>query len=223
MLITFSGLDGAGKSTLTRLLKERLEREGAAVTVSHMYRDVGLYAFAWAALERLMRLRGGAPGAGGGANGAGRASGAGRGAFGGFARALVWNRSLRVMAYPLDLVVFLAYRLYVERVRGRVLIMDRYFYDTLVDVSAGRRVSRVARLLARLTPTPSVPVLLDISAGQAFARKGEHTLAYLERRREAYMAVFPNHGRGLVLAAGGDIAGCLRAVEAAIRERGAGL
>ena len=201
MLITFSGLDGAGKSTLTRLLKERLEREGAAVTVAHMYRDVGVYAFCKSALERLTRRRGA------------------RGVWGGVARGLAWNKALRVAAYPLDLLLFLAYRLYVERLRGRVLIMDRYFYDTLVDVSAGGRAGRAARLLARLTPLPSVPVLLDISAGQAFARKGEHTVAYLERRREAYVRVFPNHGRGLVLEAGGDIAGNLRTVEAAIHER----
>src|SRR5436190_2065273 len=41
MLITFSGLDGAGKSSLIAWLKDELERRGRAVTVLHMNRDVG--------------------------------------------------------------------------------------------------------------------------------------------------------------------------------------
>src|SRR5207245_9947711 len=43
MLITFSGLDGAGKSSLIAWLKSELERRHRAVTVLHMNRDVGLY------------------------------------------------------------------------------------------------------------------------------------------------------------------------------------
>lgn len=205
MLITFSGLEGAGKTTLIGLLKPSLERRGVRVRVSHMYRDVGVFALGRAALKRF----------------GGRSRGAqesGRPAAAGPARGLAWNRTLRAFVYPLDLLMFVLYRAYVERVRGSVLIMDRYFYDTLADLGAGGR-PRVARLLARLTPTPSVPVLLDISAAEAFARKGEHTLSFLEPRREVYRRVFPNGGRGLVLEAGREAGENLRAVESAVMER----
>src|ERR1041384_6318799 len=43
MLITFSGLDGSGKSTLIACLKENLERDHQRVAVSHMNYDVGIY------------------------------------------------------------------------------------------------------------------------------------------------------------------------------------
>jgi len=213
MLITFSGLEGAGKTTLIGLLKPSLERRGVRVRVSHMYRDVGVLAVGRAALGRLGRGRRGRAGAR-----ADEAGGAARRRTAGAARGLAWNGTLRAFVYPLDLLVFALYRAYVEGVRGSVLIMDRYFYDTLADVAAGGR-PRVARLLARLTPTPSVPVLLDISAAEAFARKGEHALAFLEGRRGVYAQVFPEGGRGLVLEAGREAGENLRAVESAVLER----
>lgn len=93
------------------------------------------------------------------------------------------------MIYPVDLLVFLVYRLYVEKLSNRVLIMDRYFYDTLVDVSTDR--TRLwTRLLERLTPTPTVPVLLDITPEESYARKGEYSVEYLRRRWAGYNGVF---------------------------------
>jgi thymidylate kinase len=205
MLITFSGLDGSGKTTLVRLLRTRLERRDVPATVSHMYRDVGVYALGRALVRRLGRRA--------------ERAGSGRVKGGDPAPDIIWNRSLRLLVYPLDLLLFACYRLYVEGVKRRVLIMDRYFYDTLVDVSFRRGTSRAARILRRLTPTPSVPVLLDISPAEAFARKGEHGLQFLESKRAAYESVFPAGGRGLVLEARGDVAETVSAVEAAVMER----
>ena len=205
MLITFSGLDGSGKTTLVRLLQASLERRDVRATVSHMYRDVGVYALGKALVRKLGRR-------------AKRAE-SGRDKSGGSAPGIIWNRSLRLLVYPLDLLLFACYRLYVEGLKRHVLIMDRYFYDTLVDVSFRRGDSRAARILCRLTPTPSVPVLLDISPAEAFARKGEHGIQFLESKRTAYASIFPNGGRGLVLEARGDVGGTLSAVEAAVLER----
>jgi len=103
--------------------------------------------------------------------------------------ALVWNKSLRRWIYLIDLCLFLCYRAIVEKALGRVLIMDRYFYDTLVDVSDGRRWFWV-RFLERLTPTPTMPVFLDIGPEESFTRKGEYTVQYLQRRYLAYKKVF---------------------------------
>src|SRR3989440_5359196 len=57
MLITFSGLDGAGKSTLVRWLQQTLERQNRRVGVFHMNDHVGVYAY----LRRLRDRLGGAP------------------------------------------------------------------------------------------------------------------------------------------------------------------
>src|SRR3989442_2921238 len=70
--------------------------------------------------------------------------------------AIVWSKLLRRLIYPVDLLLFLCYRAYIEGIRKRVLIMDRYFYDTLVDVADGRGWGWI-RLLKLITPTPTLP------------------------------------------------------------------
>ncbi|HMG18180.1 MAG TPA: hypothetical protein VK573_05600, partial [Gemmatimonadales bacterium] len=182
MLITFSGLDGAGKSTLIEWLRAELERRARRVAVFHMNDHVGVYAYLRAIRDRLLPRR--APRS--------------RGRLAAVRDAVVWSKGLRRLLYPIDLIVFSVYRLYVEKLRGRVLIMDRYFYDSLVDVSNGRG-TRWVRFLARLTPTPDLAVFLDISPEESFARKGEYSVAYLRARWQHYRTVAPWVRSALVL------------------------
>jgi thymidylate kinase len=193
VLITFSGLDGAGKSTLIEFLSATLERQRHSVVVLHLNDQVGVYASLRALRDRVLgrrpdslalgapdprsqKLRRPAP----------------RGLRGLLSRlrtAILWNKSFRRLLYPIDLFVFLCYRAYVEKAKGRVLIMDRYFYDTLVDISNGRE-RLWTRMFERITPEPTVPVFLDISPEESFRRKGEFTVEYLRRRSDAYHSVF---------------------------------
>jgi len=208
VLITFSGLDGAGKSTLIDWLKAELERRHRAVRVLHMTDNVGLYAAVRSVRDALGRLAGRRPGA---APERPRMSGevpthAGDGTRAARVRALLWrlrdavlwNKPIRRALYPLDLMIFLVIRWYVEAFRGQVLITDRYFYDTLVDVADDGRWFWV-RLLERVTPAPDVPVFLEISPEESFARKGEYSVPYLARRGAAYRAVQPLVPRALVV------------------------
>ena len=104
--------------------------------------------------------------------------------------AVVWSKIVRRLIYPIDVLVFLCYRAYIEGMQRRVLIMDRYFYDILVDVSSGRRWGWI-RLLKLITPTPTLPVLLETGPEEAYARKGEYSVEYLRNRWTAYRHVFP--------------------------------
>ncbi len=183
MLITFSGLDGSGKSTLVGGLRAALEARHTPVVVRHMNHDIGAYAAAQALRDRVFGRRRSPDRVRGAAHPPPRS---------GWRRlryAILWNKPWRRLVYLADLLLFAVFRLYVERVRRRVLIMDRYFYDTLVDVT-GPRSWGWARLLERLTPTPNLAVLLDTSPEVAFARKGEHSVEYLARRSQAYRRVF---------------------------------
>lgn len=193
MLITFSGLDGAGKSTLIEWLRTALEEQQRRVVVLHLEHDLGVYASArWLrdSLEHLVR--------GGRSNGTavrGAAPNAGRrGGMAMLARrirhAVVWSKILRRLIYPVDVLVFLCYRAYIEGIQRRVLIMDRYFYDILVDVSSGHRWGWI-RLLKLITPTPTLPVLVETGPEEAYARKGEYSVEYLRNRWAAYREVFP--------------------------------
>src|SRR5439155_12687515 len=194
MLITVSGLDGAGKSTLIAWLRATLEEQGHSVAVLHMNDAIGVYAYVRRLRNRLLRPLGravapphptplhspsvpqpGAPRL--------------RRVWRRVRYALVWSRTVRRCVYPIDLLIFALHRLYLEKLTKRVLVMDRYFYDTLVDLSHGGP-RHGNRLLEMLTPTPDLPGLLNVPPERAFGRKGEYSVDYLARRWTAYQAVF---------------------------------
>ncbi len=219
LVISFSGLDGAGKSTLIAWLEGELERQHHPVTVLRMPDGVGVYAFVRAARDAVRRLFGGGNGGDPGRpRWAGQPRAAGlRGVAGRIRDAIVWSKPLRRALYPVDLAIFLAIRFYVATVRRRVLVTDRYFYDTLVDVADDGRWFWV-RLLERLTPEPDVPVFLDVSPEESYARKGEYSVAYLARRRAGYQAIAPLVLSAVVLP-NTDLGATRRALQRAVEER----
>lgn len=78
-----------------------------------------------------------------------------------------------------------------HRLRGRIVIYDRFGWDALLDTT--RRRGRFAALrrwmLAHAIPTPDLVVLLDAPAEVVYARKGEHDVATLQAQRQAYLAL----------------------------------
>lgn len=188
MFVTFSGLDGAGKSTLIDWLTTELGAAGRPMTVFHMNDHIGLYAYLRFVRDRVKRSRaeGNPPTAWTDPESQARAS---RGTWRSIRYRLLWNKTLRRLIYPFDLAVFLMYRWYHEVVRGRVLVMDRYFYDTLVDVFDPRR-RWWLRALEALTPTPTLAVFLDVTPEVSYSRKREYSIEYLARRSAAYKEIF---------------------------------
>ena len=224
MLITLSGLDGAGKSTLIELLKKSLELRNKSVAVLHMDHQIGLYAY-------LQLIRGLIFSSPNGADGPPAKMGQSlnhperrkdsrlklaisRGKY-----LLVWNKPLRRVVYLVDLAIFIFYRLYIETLKKQILIMDRYFYDRLVDVASAQTGWSIIRVLALLTPTPTLPVYLDVSPEEAYARKREFSVDYLRCRQASYRRVFPLVRSSVVLASGEDIDATARSLEKLAIER----
>src|SRR2546429_8563517 len=168
MLITLYGVHEDVKSTVFAWLRHELTRKCRQVHVFHMKYDVGVYAYLRALRDRVKRIvrgngvapSGAAPPTAPVRRPLARGRAALRARLGRVREAILWNKPIRRAPYPGDLPIFLAYRLYFEPLRGEVLIMDRYFYDTLVDLADGGSFTGV-RLLERLTPTPQLPVFLD--------------------------------------------------------------
>ena len=224
LVITFSGLDGAGKSTLIDWLERELQRRHRPVTVLHMGDHVGVYAGLRAArdsLQRMLRPWGNRD-AGNGDDARPRWAGPppARGLVGlanRMRQAILWSKPLRRVVYPVDLLIFLAIRFYVATIRGRILVTDRYFYDTLVDVADEGRWFWV-RLLQRFTPAPDLPVFLDVSPEESYARKGEYSVNYLARRSTAYRHIAPLVPSAVVLP-NNNLDDTRRALARAISER----
>ena len=193
MLVTLSGLDGAGKSTLAEGLKAKLEENGTPAVVFHMNKQIGLYAYVRNvrdAFLRTVRSPRAEPNCQQiGETGSSRQPGRAKAMLLEIRRRIIWNKELRRWVDLGDLTTFHVYRLYVEKVRGKVLIMDRYFYDRITDISDGRH-WKYLRWFASITPVPDAAIFVDVSPEEAFARKGEYSVDSMTRRRAIYEEVF---------------------------------
>lgn len=197
-LISFSGLDGAGKSYQIQQLGEFLEREGRDVQVVwapfKLWPESLLNRFPAGFRSSLgpqrKRPRDGQPPAD-----ASRRSR--RIAVAG------WTAIATVAA----LLSAIALRRTVARSPGSVLILDRYRLDTTVklqywypDVSK----ELLASLVRRLTPAPTVEIFLEVSPDVAYARKPEQwSTSQLSRQAQLY-AVLAAGAPAVILDGEGD-------------------
>jgi thymidylate kinase len=73
---------------------------------------------------------------------------------------------------------------------AEVVIFDRYIYDELANLPLNRWVTRAfIRFLLRLIPSPDVAYVIDADPAEAFARKPEYPLEFLRSNREAYITM----------------------------------
>lgn len=193
MLITFSGLDGAGKTTLITELALALESSGRTVTRLTMYDDIGLYSV-------IRRIRGNptelpkdpdqqrsVPD--------GERQRPARPVLQA-ALGVLRARPLKRLLLPLDLSLFLVKRSRVMR-KADVLILDRYFYDSLVELRG--EAAWWGRAFLALLPSPELSVFVDVDPGVAFSRKGEYDVPELSRRERAYRLLFGRLPHGIVI------------------------
>lgn len=176
-LISFSGIDGAGKSTQITALQSALEQAGLRVRMVTFWEDVAM----------LKRLR----------------EGAGHRIFGGdkgvgTPEAPIerrdknvrspWMTGIRLGMYLLDALSLWRVARRALRSGVDVVIFDRYLYDELANLDLENPVLRAyARTLARLVPQPHPALLLDADPVAARKRKPEYPLDFLHESRNRYL------------------------------------
>src|SRR5689334_21665040 len=177
LLVSFSGMDGAGKSTQIANVRACVERSGGRVVLRAFWDDVVVgtryrESFSHAVLKSEKGI--GAPGK------------------------PVARRDKNVRSWYLNVARYLMYfadavnlARVVRQVRNSpadVIIFDRYIYDQLANLPLSNAFARLyIAIVKRIIPTPNVILFLDADPEAARARKPEYPVDFLVENRRAYM------------------------------------
>ncbi|MGB7191284.1 MAG: thymidylate kinase, partial [Acidobacteriaceae bacterium] len=179
MTVSFSGMDGAGKSTQIEAFSAHLKDAGISVRVIAFWDEVAMFTrFRETAGHTLFR----------GDKGVGSPE------------APIERRDKNVRSWfmtPVRLFLYFADALALRSVVRKsmnsgvgVVIFDRYAYDELVNLNLNRRAVRIyAKLILKLVPRPQISYVLDADPVQARARKPEYPVEFLHTCRESYLAL----------------------------------
>jgi thymidylate kinase len=174
--VSFSGIDGAGKSTQIRLLCSRLQQKGLRVRVIAFWDDVATLTWMRENTSHAIFK---------GDKGVGRPD------------APINRRDknvrsplltcIRLGIYLLDAISLYRLTRKVKRSGADYVIFDRYIYDQLANLNLHNPMVRAcARAILLLTPRTDVSFLIDVDPFHARERKPEYPLEFLIQARAAY-------------------------------------
>jgi len=174
--VSFSGIDGAGKSTQIEALRDRLIENHLEVKMIRFWDDIA----------RLTNLR---------ENTGHKVFKGDKGI--GSPDAPIERRDKNVQSWPMTLVRLFIYTVDAFSTRSVVkkalrsgadlVIFDRYMYDELANLKLGNPLIRVyIRAIMAIIPRPQISYFLDADPVKARARKPEYPLDFLFKNRKSY-------------------------------------
>lgn len=189
--ISFSGIDGAGKTTQIDQLCAAMENQGLQVRVIRFWDDIAQFTrFRETAGHRIFK----------GDKGIGSPS------------APINRKDKNVRTWPMAIVRLFLYLadafalrnfMRITRSSGAdVIVFDRFIYDELANLNLLSPIMRwYARFIMRCVPRPTISFLLDADPDRARARKPEYPIDFIRINRAAYLRLSEMIGGIIVIRA----------------------
>jgi thymidylate kinase len=179
ILATFSGIDGAGKSTQIERLRSRLHDAGVRVRRLTFWDDVAVFKGLREFSSHTFFKSG--KGVGSPEKPVERRD----------KNVRSWYMtSFRCFLYLLDVISLRVSVMKAQRSRADVVIYDRYIYDELANLPLNRASVRAyIRLILRIVPRPELAYLFDADPVEARQRKPEYPLEFVHTNRMSYLAL----------------------------------
>jgi thymidylate kinase len=176
ILVSFSGLDGAGKTTQITSLREAISHLGLRSQVLTFWDDV-VVCSCWRQ-SFVNNVLGSEQGVGVPGRPVRRCDKNVRAGY------LTLARHLLYLADALNLRLVLHHA---RRSGAQVIITDRYIYDELANLPLENVFSAAyAKLLAWIAPRPELALFLDADPETARARKPEYSVDFMRQSRRSY-------------------------------------
>jgi thymidylate kinase len=177
ILISFSGIDGAGKSTQIEKLRSYLADAGVPVRELTFWDNVVMFPRLRSGFSRVVLQSDGSVGT------------PDRPANRNDKNAQSWPLLLgRAALYIFDVINLRRIVAQAATQDGGVIIFDRYIYDQLAAMPMDSWLARsYARVLLKLSPRPDLSYVLDAVPEEARARKPEYPVDFMQRQRKSYM------------------------------------